>query len=154
VISASNLIRNEIFEMDLSGAQMVDLFAALREADIRSRAVVYLGAPYESEASLGDMRKLLNQLKPDTVDIRPYFPFPGLRATETCRENGWLHTRGAEQFRADLPGINMPACRPDVITAFIKRLRQEFPTTLDEPWWRKWSNASRTAIGQLFHKRR
>jgi radical SAM superfamily enzyme YgiQ (UPF0313 family) len=154
LISASDFIRNEIFEMELSGEQITATFAWLRAADIRTRVIIYLGSPYESEASLEDTRLLLRELKPDTVDIRPYYPWPGVRATETCRENGWVHGRGEEQFRNDLPGIDMPACRPAKITAFVRRLRQEFPTTLNEPWWRRWSSAYRTAIGQLFHKRR
>ncbi len=154
LISASDFIRNEIFEMELSGEQIIATFAWLGAAGIRTRVIIYLGAPYESEASLEDTRSLLRELKPDTVDIRPYYPWPGVRATEICRENGWLHARGEEQLHRDLPGIDMPACRPEKITAFIKRLRQEFPSTLSEPWWRRWSSASRTAIGQLFHKRR
>jgi anaerobic magnesium-protoporphyrin IX monomethyl ester cyclase len=154
LISASDFIRNEIFDMDLTREQIDATFGWLRAADIRVRAILYLGAPYESEASLDDARTLLRELKPDAVDIRPYYPWPGVRATRLCRENGWLHSRGEEQLHHDLPGIDMPACRPTMISGAIKRLRQEFPGTLNEPWWRRWSQASRSVLGQLFHKRR
>ncbi len=154
LISGSDFIRNEIFEMDLARAQIEGTFELLRAAGIKIRAILYLGSPYESEASLDDTRELLRRLKPDTVSARPYFPFPGTRATETCRENGWLHSRGEEQYHEDRNGIDMPACRPDFVAAFLKRIRREFPTTLDEPWWRRWSQASRTSLGQFFQKRR
>jgi radical SAM superfamily enzyme YgiQ (UPF0313 family) len=154
LISASDFIRNEIFDMQLSQEQIDATFSGLRAADIRVRAILYLGAPYGSEASLEDARTLLGQLKPDAVNIRPYYPWPGVRATDLCRENGWLHSRGEEQFHNDLPGIDMPACRPAMISGYMKRMRQEFPGTLNEPWWRRWSSAYRTALGQLFHKRR
>jgi radical SAM superfamily enzyme YgiQ (UPF0313 family) len=154
VISGSDFIRNEIFAMDLDELQIRATFDLLRAADIRTRVVVYLGAPYDSEASLEDTRALLRRIKPDTVSVRPYYPWPGTRATETCRENGWLHSRGEEQYHQDRTGIDMPACRPDVVAAFLKRVRREFPATLEEPWWRRWSQASRTSLGQFFQKRR
>jgi radical SAM superfamily enzyme YgiQ (UPF0313 family) len=154
VISGSDFIRNEIFEMDLTGEQIRAAFRRLKTAGIRSRAIVYLGAPYESEASLADARALLLEIKPDMVDIRPYHPWPGTRAWELCREQGWLHPRGEEQYHADRTGIDMPACRPSVVTAFIRRLRSELPTRAEEPWWRRWSVASRAALGQVFQRRR
>jgi radical SAM superfamily enzyme YgiQ (UPF0313 family) len=154
LISGSDFIRNEIFEMNLSGEQTRAAFEGLRAAGIRCRAIVYLGAPYESEASLADTRVLLLELKPDLVDVRPYHPWPGTRAWELCRDQGWLHPRGEEQYRDDLPGIDMPACRPDIVAGFIRRLRGELPTTIGEPWWRRWSAASRNALGQVFQRRR
>lgn len=154
LISGSDFIRNEIFAMDLDAEQIESTFELLRTAGIKTRAIVYLGAPYESEASLEGTRALLHRLRPDSVSARPYYPFPGTRAAETCRENGWLHSRGEEQYHEARTGIDMPACRPDIVAAFLKRVRKEFPTTLEEPWWRRWSQASRTSLGQFFQKRK
>lgn len=154
VISASDFIRNEIFAMELSREQLVDTFDRLRAAKIRTRAIVYPGAPYESEASLEDLRELLCRLRPDVLSARPYYPWPGTRAAELCRENGWLQSRGEEQYHEDRPGIDMPACRPNLVAAYVKRLRKEFPATLDEPWWRRWSQVSRSSLAQLLHKRK
>jgi anaerobic magnesium-protoporphyrin IX monomethyl ester cyclase len=155
LISGSDFIRNEIFEMELNRAQIESTFELLRAAGIKTRAILYLGSPYESEASLDDTRELLRRLKPDTVSARPYYPFPGTRATETARENGWLHSRGEEQYHEGRTGIDMPACRPDFVAAFLKRIRRQFPTTLEEPWWRRWSQAPRNSLlSQFFQKRR
>jgi radical SAM superfamily enzyme YgiQ (UPF0313 family) len=154
VISGSDFVRNEVFEMDLTGEQIRATFGRLRAAAIRTRAIVYLGAPYESEASLADTRSLLLEIKPDVVDVRPYHPWPGTGAWELCREQGWLHPRGEEQYQADRVGIDMPACRPDLVAAFIRRLRSELPVSVGEPWWRRWSLASRAAWGLVFPRRR
>lgn len=154
VISGSDFIRNEIFTMDLDELQIRNTFDLLRAANVKTRAIVYLGSPYDSEASLEDTRALLRRIRPDTVSARPYYPWPGTGATETCRENGWLHSRGEEQYHQDKTGIDMPACRPDAVAAFLKRIRREFPTSLEEPWWRRWSQASRTSLEQFFQKRR
>ena len=138
VISGSDFIRNEIFEMALSEEQLTSTFAWARRAGIRTRAVLYLGAPYESEVSLEDTGRLLRALHPDVVDVRPYYPWPGTVGRRTAADNGWLHSRGEEQHHADQPGIDMPACRPDLVARFIRRYRQEFGATVGEPWWRRW----------------
>ncbi len=154
VISSSNLIRNEILEMDVSGEQIRDTFARLKAAGIRSRAIVYLGAPYESEASLAETRTLLLELRPDLVDVRPHFPWPGTRARDLCQEQGWLHARGEDQYHQDRAGVDLPACRPEALAAFVKRLRSETPATLNGRWWQRWSTASRAALSHVFPKRR
>jgi anaerobic magnesium-protoporphyrin IX monomethyl ester cyclase len=154
VISGSDFIRNEMFEMDLSAGQIDSTFERLRAAGIKTRAIMYLGAPYESEVSLEDTRALLRRLKPDLVSARPYYPWPGTQAMATCRENGWLHSRGEEQYHEDKCGIDMPACRPDFVAAFLKRVRKEFPTTLSEPWWHRRPPASRGTLARFFQKRK
>ena len=154
VISGSDFIRNEIFDMGLSGEQIEAAFARLAEAGIAARAVFYLGAPYESEASLEESATLLRRIKPAIIDIRPYYPWPGTRAAELSRENGWLHARGEEQYYEDAVGIDMPACRPTAVNAFIKKLRREFPAGISEPWWRRWSHGARSPPEQLFPRRR
>lgn len=152
VISGSNFIRNEIFEMDLSGEQIAATFVGLRAAGIRSRAIVYLGSPYESEASLADTRRLLHGLQPDLVDVRPYYPWPGTAARALSQEQGWLHSRGEQQYQQDRVGIDMPACRPVVVGEFVRRLRRELPDSLDPPWWRRWSLASQRVLGRFLNR--
>lgn len=154
VISGSDFIRNEILGMELSGEQIRDTFARLKAAGIRARSIVYLGAPYESEASLADTRALLLELKPDLVNVRPYYPWPGTAAWQLCHEQGWLHARGEEQLHRDRNGIDMPACRPDQVAVFIRRLRHELPAALGESWWRRWSSAWSAGLRQVFQQRR
>ncbi|MBI5866210.1 MAG: hypothetical protein HZB38_17205 [Planctomycetes bacterium] len=149
VISASDLIRNDVFAMDLSNQQVAAAFAALRAADIRTRAIVYLGAPYESEASLDELIALLHRVKPDLVDARAYYPWPGTGAMKLAHQNGWLHPRGEEQYHTDQCGIDMPACRPAVVAAALKRLRGEFPAEAGDPWWRRWTQS----LGQVFQRK-
>lgn len=153
VISASDFIRNEIFAMDLSEEQLVSAFEALRAAGILTRAILYLGAPYENELSLEAAGSLLLRLRPDFVDARPYYPFPGTRAAEICRENGWLRPRGEWHYHNEQCGIDMPACRAERVEAYLRRLRAEFPAAPPAPWWRRWTQTSRATWGQLFLKR-
>lgn len=153
LISGSDFIRNEIFDMDLSGEQIAAAFDNLRTSGLRTRVIVYAGGPYESEASLEETRRRLQELQPDAVDVRPYHPFPGTRARELSRDSGWLHVRGEELYHLDRPGLNIPACKPEQIDAFIRRLRREFRCNSGEPWWRRWTGAKR-ALGQWLPRKR
>lgn len=45
LISGSDFIRNEIFDMDLTGEQIDAAFARLKAAGIRTRTIVYVGTP-------------------------------------------------------------------------------------------------------------
>ena len=47
----------------------------------------------------------------------------------------------------------MPACRPELIEAFARRLRSELDVLNGAPWWRRWSYFSRAALGQVLRKR-
>ncbi|MBL8878286.1 MAG: radical SAM protein [Phycisphaerales bacterium] len=154
VISGSQFIRDEIFQMDTSEPHIRELFAWCRSAGVRTRAIIYLGAPYESEASLDETRNLLRSIRPDVVDSRCYYPLPATEAAETARENGWLHRRGEEQYHGEQCGIDMPACRPDMIRAFAAALRSEFPMDWGEPWWRRWSHKARQAMQAILARDR
>ncbi len=139
VISGSNFIRNEILAMDLSDEQIRRTVACLRDAGIRARAVVYLGAPYESEVSLEETLRLLTALAPAQIDARPYFPFPGTAAAKVCTQNGWVHARGEQQYHQEKAGLDMPACRPALIERALRKLRRQFRVETGEPWWRRWA---------------
>lgn len=153
VISASDFIRNDVFNMALSEPQIREAFAALSTAGIARRATFLLGAPYESEASLDAVRALLADLQPEVVDLRPYYPWPGTAACALAQEQGWLHARGEEQYHLDRCGIDMPACRPDVVHAALRRLRAEFPGVTNDSWWRRWRGGARPAWERVFRRR-
>jgi radical SAM superfamily enzyme YgiQ (UPF0313 family) len=153
--SAGNLIRNEVFDMDLSAAQLRATFALLKHAGIRSRAIVYVGAPYESEASLEETRSLLARIQPDDADVRLYYPWPGTRARDLAQEHGWLHSRGEEQYHQDRSGLDVPACRAVHVARFIRRLRGELRAEVGKAWWWwRWPAVTRAALGQVFARRR
>jgi radical SAM superfamily enzyme YgiQ (UPF0313 family) len=148
VISGSDFIRNEVFNMELAGDAIHAACEQLRKAEIRTRAVVYAGAPYDSETALDDTRQLLLDVAPDIVDVRPYYPWPGTAPRTLCQEQGWLHARGAAQSHRELPGIDMPACRPDIIMQHVRRMRTELPTAQSDTWWRRWTR------GQVFSRKK
>jgi len=116
IVSGSDFIRNEIFELDLSEEQIFVAFSAARQAGLRTRALVHVGLPYDTIVTLEQTGRLLQRLGPDAVDAAVFFPLPGTKAYDVCRENGWLSGREACHYfqgesPLDLPGLDAKAIR-------------------------------------------
>jgi len=116
ILSGSNFIRNDIFQLDLSDRQIFDAFAAARKAGLRTRALVHVGLPYDTVVSMEQTGNLLRRAGADSVDVRVFYPLPGTKAYDLCRENGWLSGRGASDYfdgesPLDLPGLDTTAIR-------------------------------------------
>ena len=109
VISGSDFIRNEIFDMDLSETQIVRTFGLLAERGIRTRAINFIGSPYETEVSVEETVWLNRRIRPPWVEARVYYPLPRTRAAELCSESGWISARGAECFEAGESILDMPS---------------------------------------------
>lgn len=111
VLSGSDFIRNDIFQLDLSEKQILTAFAAARQAGLRTRALAQVGLPYETVVTMEQTGNLLRRVGADSVDVQLFFPLPGTKAYEVCQENGWLSGRDAESYFAghtplDLPGLD------------------------------------------------
>ena len=127
--SGSTLIRNDILGLEVSAADLVKAFAALRRAGVRSAARVEVGAPYETAASLNETLTLLKQLDPDRVEAVLHFPAPGTRSEKAARENGWLVGDPAAAYRDGRPALALPALsEDDLVTA-----REAIPYAVHRP---------------------
>lgn len=127
VASGSNFIRDEVFTMRTSREQIEEGFARLREAGLPVTAEVFVGSPYETEISVEETVALLRSLRPDAVRAEIYYPTPGTRAAELCRENGWVSGRGERDAAAGRSLLDMPAMPADRIS--------ELAAALNRPGW-------------------
>jgi len=127
--SGSTLIRNDILGLEVSAADFVDAFGALRRAGVRSAARIEVGAPYETAESLNETLALLKRLDPDRVEAVLHFPAPGTRSEEAARVNGWLVGDPAAAYRDGRPALALPALsEDDLVTA-----REAIPYAVHRP---------------------
>ncbi len=144
--SGSSFIRNEIFSMQLSDEQIRRGCRLLAEAGIALSADVFVGCPYETEISLEATLELLWSLPLDGVDVKIFHPFPGTRAAELSRENGWISARS---LRVGAPGravLDMPSLWPEQIV----RLARSFDALIRKPGRRR----ARRTFQRLARRRR
>jgi len=136
VISGSNFIRNEILEMDTTQGQIERTFMLLHNRGIGTRAVNYVGVPYSSEITEQDTIRLNRTLKPDEIDVRVYFPFPGTGAAETARQMGWLSNRGEDAFTHGRSVLDMPTLPPKLIQRIARHMPREIHALSSSGVWR------------------
>lgn len=121
VISGSDFIRNEIFDMETSDRQIERAFKLLAAAGIKTTAINLVGSPYETLVTVEHTLRLNEQLDPTVVQTRMFSPLPGTRAEELCQECGWLRGLGGKAFRANTPMISMPALPADAVEEIFEQ---------------------------------
>ncbi len=119
--SGSRFIREEILALPTSEGQILSGVAALKAQNLRVHGRVFVGAPYESEVSVGETLDLLARCRLDAVRPRVFFPVPGTRAAEMCAENGWIGGGGEGCFRANRSVLEMPSFPARRIDAIARR---------------------------------
>ncbi|MCG3179927.1 MAG: hypothetical protein BIFFINMI_02277 [Phycisphaerae bacterium] len=119
VISGSDFIRNEIFDMDTTDRQIERTFRLLEAAGISTTAVNLVGSPYETAVTVEQTLTLNERIDPKHTMTRLFAPLPGTRAEELVQECGWLRGLGEHAFRDNEPLIHMPALPSDEVRAIF-----------------------------------
>lgn len=136
VVSGSNFIRNEILNMDTSLRHIERAFDLLRERNIRTHAINYVGVPYSTEITELETVRLNQRLAPDLVDVRVYYPFPNTKAAGIAREMGWLSNRGEHEFSEDKSVLDMPALPARTINKLASAMPRDILSNRHPPWLR------------------
>jgi anaerobic magnesium-protoporphyrin IX monomethyl ester cyclase len=119
LVSGSDFIRNEIYQLGSSDRQIERTFRLLKAASVRATAVVMLGSPYETPITVDETLELLDRVQPDLVLTRLFVPSPGTRVEELCRDCGWLSGLGERAFRENVPMLRMPGMPAEkIVRAF------------------------------------
>ena len=137
VVSASDFVRNEILAMDLSDEQLTAAFDRLRSRGIATRAISLVGTPYCTEMSAAALVKLDRRLKPDRHEVRVFYPLPGTRALDICREAGWLSNRGEENYTLQRSILDMPNMPAATIERIARRLGRKLGASGRPGFWAK-----------------
>ena len=108
VESGNDRLRMEVLRKKVRREDIVRAFRLLREAGLRGYSFNMIGLPYETPATLNETVRLNQEIRPSTTFCSIFYPFPGTRAHELCRENGWLTGgRVASYFENDY-AVNQP----------------------------------------------
>jgi len=82
--------RNEILHRHISDKQIYSACEKLRKQDIRIVSLNMIGLPGETEEQMLETIDMNRRAGVDLVDFNIFQPYPGTRAHEYCRENGYL----------------------------------------------------------------
>jgi len=144
--SGSRFIRDEIHSLSATRKRIVSGCRALKDVGIHVAAEVFVGNPYESEITLEETLALLHEAAPDEVHPRVYYPTPGTRAAELCRENGWVSGRGEENYWTGRSVLDMPSMPAEQIDAVAEQF--------DSLWRRPHRSRLRKILGRVSRSRK
>lgn len=110
--SGNPYIRNKVLNRRMSNEQIINAFAIARQAGLKTKSFNMVGVPYETPQRFQDTVKLNAEIKPDSVILNVFDPYPGTKLEIECRKKGWIDfKRMREEFitRTDtilnLPGF-------------------------------------------------
>jgi radical SAM superfamily enzyme YgiQ (UPF0313 family) len=91
--SGNETINQQVLGRRLTQEQIRRAFDVAHEAGLRTVAYSILGCPFETRATLLETVKLVAALKSEIATSYIFYPFPGTRAYEMCRDSGFLTNR-------------------------------------------------------------
>jgi radical SAM superfamily enzyme YgiQ (UPF0313 family) len=106
--SGSRFIREDVFGMRLTDRQIVRHVELLKDAGLRVVGRTFVGSPYESEITLEKGVELAGKADFDELHAEVFFPIPGTRSEETCREMGWLAGENEQAYWQHRSVLHMP----------------------------------------------
>lgn len=102
VESGNDKIRKEILQKDVAREEIVRAFSLLREGGVATYAFNMVGLPYETPETLQETIRLNQEIRPKNVFCSVFQPYPGTKAYEICRDNGWITGKAVgSYFEAD-----------------------------------------------------
>lgn len=102
---------NLLYNVGKRGCTLNDIrkaFRLARDEGISTCAFLMVGLPGESWKSVRNTKKLLKEIKPDTISISIVTPFPGTPLYNIAESNGWLLTNDWDKYTAKDPVISLP----------------------------------------------
>lgn len=90
VESGSERIRRKVMRRPVTNERLQKVFRWTREAGIRVTANYMLGLPEETPEDLEATFTLHEKLDPDDFGYFVFYPYPGTRLFQVCRERGYL----------------------------------------------------------------
>lgn len=139
VESGSQEILNYL-KKGISISQIRNIFEICRKVGVPSRAFFMVGTPGENKKTVEETMTLINQTKPDFIDVNITTPFPGTYLYKDALQRGIVRMKGWSRFHRKHAGIlsldsftnsDLTRIRVDILNQF-DRLRKDYlkPTML------------------------
>jgi len=124
VESGNPEVRAKVLNRHYTNRQMIETFQKLHAAGIRPSAFNMIGLPFETKEQMLDTLAINRKIKPYRGACFYFYPYPGTRIHETCRENGLLR-EGFEELSGYFhrPAIKLPAGSEKAAGRICSRLR-------------------------------
>jgi radical SAM superfamily enzyme YgiQ (UPF0313 family) len=88
--SGNPWLREKVLNRRMSNRQMVEAFAACREAGLKTVSTNMFGLPLEETSMVLDTIKVNGLCHPDTIQVSTFIPYPNTELHRLCEEKGLI----------------------------------------------------------------
>lgn len=88
--SGSERIRRRVLNRQVSDERIITAFEVAHRHGLRTYSFNMVGLPYETKADLQKTIALNRKVRPSTVQVSVFQPYPGTKLHQACLEQGWL----------------------------------------------------------------
>ena len=88
--SGNPWLREKVLNRHMSNRQIVEAFAACREAGMKTVSTNMFGLPLEDTSMVLDTIKLNGLCHPDTIQVSTFIPYPSTELYRLCEEKGLI----------------------------------------------------------------
>ena len=106
--SGSERIRREVLKRNYSNEDMLRAVRTAKEHGLMVGFYNLIGIPGETKEDFRETIRLNRQCQPDWWLLSVFYPYPGTRLYETCREMGILDVMPDRSFERRKPSLELP----------------------------------------------
>lgn len=88
--SGNPWLREKVLNRHMSNRQIIEAFAACREAGIKTVSTNMFGLPLEETSMVLDTIKVNGLCHPDTIQVSTFIPYPGTKLHRLCEKKGLI----------------------------------------------------------------
>jgi len=100
--------------------RICDAFRCCDDVDIKTLSYNMVGLPHETRKQILDTIKMNAAVKPRVIHVSIFYPYPGTRAFERCRQEGLLTDKYIDSYYEDSV-LEQPCISTDQVRAMKDR---------------------------------
>ncbi len=99
--SGNEHIRRSVLDRRVSNQRIIDAFSFCDEEGIQTLSYNMIGLPFETRHQVLDTIKLNARVRPKVAHVSIFYPFPGTKAYDICRREGFLTDKHTDSYYED-----------------------------------------------------
>jgi len=99
--SGNEHIRRDILDRHMPNQRIHDAFRCCDDVDIKTLSYNMIGLPHETRKHILDTIKMNARVGPRVVHVSIFYPYPGTKAFERCRQEGLLTDKYIDSYYED-----------------------------------------------------
>jgi radical SAM superfamily enzyme YgiQ (UPF0313 family) len=124
VETGNEKLRLEVLGRKTSNAEIIKFFRTAHEVGLKTWIFNMVGIPGETLDTIEETMELNYIIKANHVQVTMFYPFPGTKLYELCRENGYLGAQESPSVFYEYSVLNLPTIGVDELHQAFLRFRK------------------------------